>query len=128
MKGRKAATPRSLKSAWAKATRFPAAGWPAAAMSGVRVVPMLAPSTNGMAAAIDMLPEVAMAMRSPMVGADPCMSTVAAAPTASPANGVEERCSRMDRKSGDARRGRVASLMSFMPKKSRPKPMMASPP
>jgi hypothetical protein len=82
---------------------------------------------RGTAAAMDMLPEEAMAMRRPMVGAEPCMSTVATAPTASPAKGLEERCSSTWRKSGDARKGSVASPMSFMPKKSRPRPIIASP-
>ena len=125
--GTTTATPSSLKLMWATATRRASAADPTDAVSAVTQVPMLAPRTKGTAPESGRSPWAASAMTTPMVAADEATKALTAAPTAMPRIGVAANTSSASVTSELRLSGSMPSIISFSPRKSRPKPKSACP-
>ena len=124
--------PMRLKSAWARAVRRAFAFAPIAASAAVMVVPMLSPSTIGIAVHTEITPDSASAMVMPIVADELCTIIVQSVPTAiapstasigrCPPVGAQSNVEKNAMKRGIFARTFSSSAIRFMPKKRRPKP------
>ena len=119
-------TPITLNNTWTMAARTASTGLPIAANMAVTQVPILAPKASAMPAGRLNKPSLAIAMAIPTVAAEDCTRPVNTAPARTPIIGFFID-SKNSIKGSKVRRGFMASLISPMPKKTRPKPMSIMP-